>query len=231
MCTAEGHVLSSRTRRQASVAVVPLHLYKPWLFHSLFSIDCGLICTRAFLSLTVLRSLWIWFCIWSLCARCLSDDMTWFGMLLGSAACYWLSLSSPVGSTQESPPPLSFCLRRAASYLEHWICVNSPCPGSARCRNGKKGQNVGRQQIKKHITLQISQIIVWHEAVVRLEGFGPLHRSWKHICYSGANGRQLERFYMIWWIVWGRATEPFTVCKTGLFPHSALQNGIKKISL
>lgn len=120
----------------------------------------------------------------------------------------------------------------AAGYLEHWICVdNSPCPSSARCRNDKKGQNLGRQKIKKHITLQISPIIVWREAVVRLEGFGPLHSSWKYICYSGAKGRQLERSYMIWWIGWGRTPEPFTVCKMGLFPHSALQSGIKKILL
>lgn len=47
MSTAEGYVLSSRTRQQASVSAVPLHLYNLCLFISLFSIDCGLICTGA----------------------------------------------------------------------------------------------------------------------------------------------------------------------------------------
>lgn len=145
-------------------------------------------------------------------------------MLFGSAACYWLSLSSPVGSTQASPP-LSFCLRSSQLPGALDMC-KQPLPKLCQVQEWQKGAKC--RQIKKHVTLQISQIIVWHEAVVWLEGFGPLHRSWKYICYSGANGRQLERFYMIWWIVWGRATQPFTVCKMGLFPHSALQNGIKK---
>lgn len=45
-----------------------------------------------------------------------------------------------------------------------------------------------RQQIRKHITLHNSQILVWREAVVGLGGFDPLHRERIFIRYIASNG-------------------------------------------
>lgn len=88
------------------------------------------------------------------------------------------------------------------------MCVDPPPPGlgSARCRRVRGGE--GRQHIRKHITLQISQIFVWRQAAAWPEASGPLHRTRIGIRCVGGNGGRLWEVEKTLWNLWGRAPEP-----------------------
>lgn len=122
------------------------------------------------------------------CLRCRLYDLVWNGAVV---CCLLLAQSLLLLAPYKHHHLLSVSAWGAASHLEHWKCENSPCFISARCRKGKTGLNVGRQQNRKaHYAPDLSEL--WREAVVWLEGFGPLHRSWICICYSGANNKARE---------------------------------------
>lgn len=72
-----------------------LCIYIIWLFHPLFSIDFGPICTPASLPdcpQITLNTVLNFIVLCEMFVRA-ADYMTWFGMVPWSAACYWLSLS------------------------------------------------------------------------------------------------------------------------------------------
>lgn len=68
-----------------------------------------------------------------------------------------------------------------------------PRPRLRQVQEGQKGPSEGRQQIRKPVTLHNSQIFVWHEAVVWLEGFAPLHRKRIFMCFVGSDGTGRSR--------------------------------------
>lgn len=140
MCTAEGHVLSSRTRRQASVAAVPLHLYNLWLFHSLSSIDCGLICTRASLPDCARITLNLVLCLIALCEMFVRlHDLVWNVagvsclLLAQPLLSYWLHTSITT-SSQFLPEE-----QRATWSIGYvWITAPAPAlPGAGMTKRGK----------------------------------------------------------------------------------------------
>lgn len=147
MCAAEGHVLGSRARRQASTAAAPLHLYNLWLFHPLFSIDFGPICTPASqldcpqITLNLVLNLIV------LCKMFVraANYMTWFGMVLWSAACCWLSLASCWLHTSITSSSQFLPEEQPATWSIGYVKIApaSSLPGAG------KGLNVGRQQNRK----------------------------------------------------------------------------------
>lgn len=190
MCTAEGHVLGTRARRQAKAAAAPLH-FDHLCYSSLSSpstmvwsglmLPSSLSSTLSSLAVPLFsrspghfqpgaqsqEHIWIW---------SYNGDWVrgvwWCNRLEGLV---WIVsvLAQPWSVLVLTPywhfllllllPTLSLSAW-GTSHLEHLMCANSPCPSYARCIRGRGGRNESRQLIGKYITLQISaqnRPLVW----------------------------------------------------------------------